>query len=72
MASIVKLRKKLNAVEMKYDDLSVLFEQVACTKNSSVLNGHTVEEENLIATIMEKAHSCYSIILATKMRIQAS
>ena len=73
MVLIVELRIMLNAVEMKEkDDPSVLFKKIVCIKKSFALNGQTVEEEDLIATVMEKSPSYYSSILATETRVKVN
>ena len=54
--SRVELRRRLNRVEMgKTDDPSELFEQVASIKNAFKSNHQNVDEEDLIATVLEKA-----------------
>jgi hypothetical protein len=71
--SKVELRRKLNAVYMKdNENPSVLFEKIASIKNAFAMNGHNIQEDELLATVMEKAPKSYSGILATETRIQAN
>ena len=68
--SRVKLRRRLDRVEMsKTDDPSELFEQIASIKNAFQTNNtQTVDEEDLLATVLEKAPEEYASILATEER----
>ena len=68
--SRVELRQRLNRVEMsKTDDPSELFEQISSIKNAFQTNNtQTVDEEDLLATVLEKAPEEYASILATEKR----
>ena len=53
----------------KTDDPSELFEQIASIKNAFQTNNtQTVDEEDLLATVSEKAPEEYASILATEER----
>ena len=53
----------------KTDDPSELFEQIASIKYAFQTNStQTVDEEDLLATVLEKTPEDYAIILATEER----
>ena len=72
--SRVELRRRLNRVEMsKTDDPTEVFEQISSIKNAfQTNNNQTVDEEDLLATILEKAPEEYASILATEERFKGA
>ena len=71
--SRVELHWRLNRVKMgKTDDPIELFEQIASIKNAFQTNKQTVDEEDLLATVLEKAPEEYASILATEKRMKGA
>ena len=69
----VELRRRLDQVEMKRTaGPSELFELIASINNSFESNRQTVDAEDLIATVLEKAPVDYTGILATEKRTKGS
>ena len=54
--SIIEMRRKMNEVSMKNDDdPKVIFEQILTIRNHYADSGVVVEDEYLMASVMEKA-----------------
>ena len=56
----------------KTDDPSKLFEKIASIKNAFQTNKQTVDEEDLLATVLKKASEEYASILATEERTKGA
>ena len=69
--SRVKMRRKLNVVRMKNDDdPKVIFEQISTIRNHYAGSGVVVKDEDLMASVMEKAPEKYASVLAVEERVK--
>ena len=68
--SRVETRRKMNEVIMKNDDdRKVIFEQISTRRNHCTGSGVVVEDEDLMASVMEKAPERYASVLAVEERV---
>ena len=58
------MRRKINKFSMKNDDdLKVILEQMSTIKNHYAGSGVVIEDEDLMASVMEKAPKRYASVL---------
>ena len=73
LISKVELRRALNAVSMKKDeDPSVLFEALSAIENKFTTATFKIQEEELFATVLEKAPQEYMSVLTCEQRKQGN
>ena len=71
--SRVEMRRKMNEVSMKNDDdPKVIFEQISTIRNHYAGSGVVVEDEDLMASVMEKAPAQYASVLAVEERVKGN
>ena len=69
----VGMRRNMNEISMKNDDdPKVIFEQISTIRNHYAGSGVVVEEEDLMASEMEKAPERYTSVLAVEERVRGN
>jgi len=71
--SRIKMRRKMNKVSMKNDDdPKVIFDQISTIRNHYAGSGVVIEDEDLMASVMEKAPTQYASGLAVEVRVRGN
>jgi hypothetical protein len=71
--SRVELRQRLSAIRMKKnEDPTTLFEQISSTENKFNTSMRHIEEEDLIAVILDAAPQEYQSLLTTEQHIKGA
>jgi hypothetical protein len=73
MVTLVELRQMLNKISMKKDaNLVTMFEQIASVKNRYHTVMRKIQEEELIAFILDKSTMDYKAMLIAKHRVRGT
>jgi hypothetical protein len=71
--SRVELRQRLSAIRMKKnEDPTTLFEQISSIKNKFNMSTRHIEEEDLIAVVLDTAPQEYQSLLTTEQHIKGA